>query len=196
MNSIPVEQSRFVAAFVAIITIAAFSGCASLRSDSANALHESARANRDALIGNQAASSQAAAAQPLSGDVLIRMLSGNSHVNEFRKEVLDVKPYFTSYHYFRPDGVYIVRDTYSRRTSGYEAVGSWQVQQNLLCVSETSEAKESNCFTLKVTANGVIQYWIHKPGDPFHGLLTSNVGIVRPGLQTPEYVTTQAMYQR
>jgi hypothetical protein len=192
MNSISVKQSSLVAALAVIITITAFNGCANQRSDSANALHENARANHDALIDSQTASRQATAAQPLSGDALLRTLSGNSHVSEFRKAA-DAKPYLTSYHYFRPDGV---RDTYARRTSDFEAVGSWQVKQNLLCVSETTATNDSNCFTLKVTVSGVIQYWMHKPGDPFHGLLSANVEIVRPGLQTPEYVTTQAMYAR
>lgn len=199
MNSISVKQLAAVAAVAVAcvpVILVALAGCASLRSDSATALRQNARANRDALISNQAASRQAIPAQPVSGEALLRLLSGNSHVKEYRAAVADAQPYFTSYHYFRPDGVYISSDTYSRRTPGYEAIGSWRVNENLLCVNEINETTDPQCFTLKVTASGVIQYWTHKPGDPFHGLLSSNVEIIRPGLQTPTYVTTQSMYER
>ena len=139
MNSISVKQLSAVAV-VAIacvpMILVALAGCASLRSDSATALRQNARANRDALISNQAASRQAIPAQPVSGEALLRLLSGNSHVKEYRAAVADAQPYFTSYHYFRPDGVYISSDTYSRRTPGYEAIGSWRVNENLLCVNE------------------------------------------------------------
>jgi len=63
---------------ILIVTLlVAMSGCAEmLRSDSANAFHKNARANRDTLIGNQAASGEAAPAQTLGGEALRRMLSG------------------------------------------------------------------------------------------------------------------------
>ena len=192
MNLKTTKQLMVIVTVIVIMT-----GCAEmLRSDSANAFHNNARAHREALIGNQTASSQAAPAQTVGDEAVRRMLSGNSHVSEYRKAVADAKPYFTTYKYFGPDGIYISRDTYSRRTDTYEAVGRWQIKQNLLCVNERNETEDPRCYTLKVTANGVIQYWIHKPGDPFHGLITSNIEIVRPGLQTPEYVTTQSPYQR
>jgi hypothetical protein len=93
MNSNLVKQRARVAAYATVmIAIGAFSGCANLRSDSANALHENARANRGALIDSQTASRQATAAQPLGGDALLRTLSGNSHVSEFRKAAADAEP--------------------------------------------------------------------------------------------------------
>ena len=197
MNLTSAKQLAVVAAIAMLVTAAtALTGCAALRSDSANAARQSARARSDALISNQTASRQAAPAQPVTDDALRRLLSGNSHVNEYRRAVADVKPYFTSYQYFGPDGVYIVRDTYSRRTDGYEAVGRWRVNQNVLCVDETGSTNEPECYTLKITTKGVIQYWIYKPGDPFHGLITSSLDIIRLGLQNPEYTTTSAMYGR
>lgn len=163
-----------------------------LRSDNANFAHRNAQANDEARANNEIASKQAAAALAVSGDALARMLAGKSHINEYRKSATDAKPYFTTYHYFSPDGQYVSRDTYSRRSVEFQTVGRWSVIENVLCVNEQSETDTAQCFTLKVTDGGVIQYWIHKPSDASHGLLTSTVEIVRPGLQTPEYVTTES----
>jgi hypothetical protein len=197
MNLTSAKRLAVVATVTVLVTAAtAITGCAALRSDSANAGRQNARARSEALIANQIASREAAPAQSVTDDALRRLLSGNSHVNEYRRAVTDVKPYFTSYQYFRPDGAYIARDTYSRRADGYEAVGRWQVDHNVLCVQVSRSNSSPECYTIKVTAKGAIEYWIHKPGDPFHGLITASVNIIRPGLQAPEYVTTQEMYGR
>ena len=174
----------------------AMTGCADmLRSDNANAQRQSVRANAAALEASKTASSQALPATPVSGDALVRLLSGNTHVSEYRKQMSDAKPYFTLYQYYGPDGVFIVRDTYSRSTLPYQAVGRWRVTGDVLCVTEYNGPGSEGCFTAKLQANGVIQFWHHKPGDAFHNLITSSVSIVRPGLQTPEYMTSPSAYR-
>lgn len=188
--------SAIVGLVLVILVVVAAVGCSEvLRSDSANALRQSSQANKEALRALHAATSQAEAAQPVSGPALVQMLSGQTHVSEFRKQTGDAKPYFTSYKYFGPDGVYIVRDTYARSTIPYQAVGQWRVTDAVLCLRDSMDYPDENCFTLKVTPAGKIQFWIHKPGDPFHGLLTSSVDIVHPGLQTLEYTTSPSNYR-
>lgn len=197
MKSSSAKQLGAATAIAVLVTVAiALNGCSAMRTDSANAARQNEKARHDALIGGRTATRQAESAQPVADDALRRLLSGNSHVSEYRRAVADAKPYFTSYQFFRPDGAYIVRDTYSRRTEGYEAVGKWRVNKNVLCVDETHSTNEPECYTIRVTTKGVIQYWTHKPSDPFHELISLSVSIVRPGLQTPEYITTSAMYGR
>lgn len=181
--------------FLAIAIVTA--GCEMMYSDNANHARKVARANSAALATNKEASRQAAPAEAVTGDALRRLLAGNSHVQEFRKAVDDVKPYFTTYTYFSPDGTYISRDTYSQRTPEYEAKGTWSLKENVLCVVvNTSFGNPPDCYTLKVANNGVIQYWVHNPGNEWHGVVTMNIRIVRAGLQTPEYATTREAYQR
>ncbi len=60
----------------------------------------------------------------------------------------------------------------------------------------TQDGPEESCFNIKVTAANKIEYWNHKPGDPYHGLIASSVTLVRPGPQEPEYVTTSSPYGR
>jgi uncharacterized low-complexity protein len=181
---------------VAAVAVAA-AGCADmLRSDSANAIRKNERANKEALAAAKAATGQAGAARPVAGDELARLLSGNTHVREYRKRTADAKPYFTIYEYFSPDGAYIVRDTYAQRLPGYQSKGRWRVNAEVLCLRERADSQEDKCFTVRVTPANEIEYWYHKPGDPYHGLIASSVSIVRPGPQEPEYTTTSSPYER
>jgi hypothetical protein len=181
---------------VVVVAVAA-AGCAELlHSDSANALHRNARANQEALAAAKAATLQAGAARPVAGDELVRLLSGNTHVREYRKQTTDARPYFTVYEFFSPDGAYIVRDTYGRRLPEYQGKGRWRVDANLLCLRERADGTEDSCFNIRVTPARGIEYWNHKPGNPYHGLIASRVTLVRPGLQEPEYVTTSSPYER
>ncbi len=36
----------------------------------------------------------------------------------------------------------------------------------------------------------------HKPGDPFHGLISTSISIVRPGPQEPEYTSAPSAFDR
>jgi outer membrane PBP1 activator LpoA protein len=80
--------------FLAIAIVTA--GCEMMYSDNANHARKVARANSAALATNKEASRQAAPAETVTGDALRLLLSGNSHVEEFRKAVTDAKPYFTT----------------------------------------------------------------------------------------------------
>lgn len=163
-----------------------------LYSDNQNAGRRSAEARQDAQRSMKLASSQAAAARPMAGQALVQLLSGNTHVEPYRKRTEDSKPYLTHYNYYGPDGTFIGRDTYSRRTVGYQDVGRWKVSADTLCIGLRSD---ESCYTIRLAPDGAIQYWIHKPGDMFHGLLTRNVKIVRPGLQEPEYISDPAAFR-
>ena len=71
-------------------------GCTDmLYSDSQNAGRRSAQARQSALRSMQLSSSQANAAQPVLGQALVQLLSGNTHVQPYRKRSEDTKPYIT-----------------------------------------------------------------------------------------------------
>ena len=71
-------------------------GCTDmLYSDSQNFGRRSAQARQSALRSMQLSSSQANAAQPVGGQALVQLLSGNTHVQPYRKRSEDTKPYIT-----------------------------------------------------------------------------------------------------
>ena len=182
---------------VVIVAVLMMTGCMDmLRSDSANALRQNDRAIKDALAAGKMASAQNRQGKPVTGDALAKLLTGNTHVSEFRKHSSDAKPYFTKYQYYGPNGAYLERDTYSKRTDGYETKGEWRINQDVLCIIETKYERTETCYTVRVTPTGEIEFWHHKPGDAFHGLIATTVTIVRPGAQEPEYITTKSPYER
>ena len=167
------------------------SGCMEmLRSDAANFGRQSAQARQEALQGNRLASQQAAPAQRLAGEALTRFLAGKSHVSEYRKSTSDAQPYYAAYVYFRPDGHYLWLNTYEQSDPATTPWGTWQVSGDVLCVTEQRGETTPSCYTLRLQTDGTVQYWTHKPGDPFHGLLTAHVSIIRDGPQTPAFVSS------
>jgi hypothetical protein len=162
------------------------SGCVEmLYSDNQNAQRQHARQMREWLAASQSASRQAAPAKPVIGDALVKLLTGQTHVIEYRRRTGDEMPYRVSYAYFRADGRYVFLDTHSRRNADSSPGDRWRVADDALCIAAMSVGVDEQCYVLKQEAGGAIQYWIHKPGDVSHGLITSNVTIVRSGLQTP-----------
>ena len=181
----------------ALLAAMALSGCVEMfYSDNANAQRQRAREIQQALVGNREASRQALPAQPVGGDALQRLLAGKTHVSEYRKRVEDAKPYYTVYDFFRPDGSFLSLNTSWRRDPATASVGRWNVAGEVLCITEMNGDSQDHCFTIRQEASGAIQYWIHRPGDPFHGLITSRVHLVRDGPQTPEFVTVGSPFGR
>jgi len=190
---------RFALIAVAVVVLfaaAAVVGCGeAFRSDSANALRQNKR-DRDARQrGNEAASRTAPPATAVRGEALVSLVSGKSHVAEYRKRSSDAKPYLTTYQYFRPDGVVVFSDTHSKRTPEYQTKGTWNVQEDRLCVTGESWDPGEFCYEVRVAADRSIQMWLRKPGDPLDGLLASNVTIVRSGPQVPEYQSDPAAFR-
>jgi hypothetical protein len=186
-------QRRRVIGALAVPVLFVTAGCMeAFYSDSQNAGRRNAQARQSALASMKLASSQAAPARPVTGQALVQLLSGNSHVEAYRKSASDAKPYVTHYDYYGADGTFVGRDTHARRTPAYQEQGRWSVKGDSLCIVKTGQ---ENCYTVRLAADGAIQYWIDKPGDPFHGLLTRIVRTVRPGLQEPEYISDPAAFR-
>jgi hypothetical protein len=164
-------------------------------SDAQYSAKQSAEARERARRSMEISSSQAAAAEAVAGEALVGLLSGKSHISEYRKRAKDAQPYFTSYDYYAPDGSFLRRDTHARRAEGYQEVGTWTVDGDTLCISIPSRGPAPDCYTLRLAPDGTIQYWIRKSGDEFDGLLTRNVTIVREGPQAPEYTSDPADFR-
>jgi len=173
-----------------LAAVLALAACDMLRSDSANAMHGWRQQRDEALRGNRIASRQAAPATPVGGDALVRLLAGKTHVHEYVKQI-GARPYLITYDFYRADGGYIALDTSSRREAASEPVGRWRVERDVLCIS-TPPDSEDRCYKIRLQADGAIQYWIHKPGDDFDGLITSQVSIVRDGLQQPAVIPLES----
>ena len=166
-------------------------GCMeALRSDAANFGRQRAEARHEALQGNRLASQQAASAHRLAGEELTRFLAGKSHVSEYRKSTRDAQPYYVAYVYYSPDGRYLWLNTYENSDPATTPWGTWQVNGEVLCVTQQRGETAPHCYTLRLQTDGTVQYWTHKPGHPFHALLTAHVSIIRDGPQTPAFVSS------
>jgi len=188
--------TRIGAAVAVALQLGMMAACTDMfYSDAQNAGRKSEEARQAALRSMKLSSTQADAAKQMKGQALVQLLSGSTHVEAYRKRSDDVKPYLTSYDYYGPDGTFISRDTHSRRTIDYQDIGSWKVDVDTLCITIQSRPSEQNCYTIRLAPDGAIQYWIRKPGDPFDGLFTRNVRIVRKGLQEPEYISDPAVFR-
>lgn len=180
------KRTVLVLAALTAAVAAALAACSDmLYSDSANQGRRHARLQREALAASRSATLQAAAATPLAGDALAGLLSGKTHVHEYRRGAGDAKPYFVVYDHYRPDGVFIGLDSYSRRDATQVAPGRWRVAGATLCVTEKDGNPQEQCYAVAQEAGGRLQFRVAKPGDAFDGLLTSVVSIVRDGPQTP-----------
>ena len=178
---------------VAVAASLCFTGCTDmLRSDSANFARKSNQARQAAVVSNQTASHQAAPAQSVQGDALVRLLSGKSHISEFRKRSEDSQPYFVRYSFFQSSGAFVASDTYSQYSPDYYTHGLWRVSGALLCITGMDGNPLEQCFTVRVEPSGAVQYWIHNPGDPFDGLITARVHLIREGQQVPAFESTLA----
>lgn len=176
-----------------VMSVMALSGCMEMfRSDAGNFGHQRAQARASAVAVNRQASQQAAPARRLAGEELTRFLAGKSHVSEFRRATSDAQPRYAEYVYFGPDGRYLWLNTYEQRDPATTTWGTWQVNGEVLCVTQQRGEAEPQCYTLRLEAGGTVQYWTHQPGDPFHGLLTARVTDVREGPQTPSFVSSPA----
>jgi len=190
LSSAPRSKPGLLCVLLSAITL---TGCTEmLRSDAANFGRQRAQARSEALAGNRVASQQAAPARTLAGEELVRLLAGKSHVSEYRKATRDAQPYYAVYAYYGPDGRYLWLNTYERRDPATTPWGTWKVNGEVLCVTQQRGAAEPHCYTLRLEPGGTVQYWTHQPGDPFHGLLTAYVTIVREGPQTPSFVSSPA----
>ena len=169
------------------------SGCMEMmRSDAANFGSQRAQARQAALVNNHQASQQAPTARRLAAEDLTRFLAGKSHVSEYRKHTSDGQPYYAEYVYFGPDGRYLWLNTYEQNDPASAVWGSWQVNGEVLCVTQQRGDAEPHCYTLRVEPGGTVQYWTHQPSDPFHGLISARVTLVRDGPQTPAFVSSWA----
>jgi|GEM_PF-2199424 len=176
-----------------LLSMMTLTGCMEmLRSDAANFGRQRAQARSEALTANRLASQQAAPARKLAGEELTRFLAGKSHVSEYRKTTGAAQPYYAEYVYYGRDGRYLWLNTYEQRDPATTPWGTWQVNGEVLCVTQQRGAAEPHCYTLRLEAGGTVQYWIHQPDDPFHGLLTARVTMVREGPQTPSFVSSPA----
>jgi hypothetical protein len=185
-----------LAAVGALPALAGLLGCTELlRSDAANASRNNGRARDHALQNNRRASQEAAPARVLAGEELSRRLTGKTHVSEFRKASHDAKPFYATYAYFATDGRYHWLNTYERRDPQTATPGTWRVDGEVLCVTRLRGIAQPLCFTLRLQDNGTLQYWTHQPGDPFHGLITADVHIVRDGQQLPEFISRPEQMQ-
>lgn len=152
-------------------------------------------ARESAVRSMRLSSAQAATAKPVTGSALVQLLSGKTHVSAYRKRATDTAPFLTRYAFFADDGSYVGRDTHLRRSPEYQDEGTWAVHAELLCITLRDKATGPDCYTIRLANDGAIQYWIHKPGDDFDGLLTLNVVDIRRGLLEPEYISDPAAFR-
>jgi outer membrane murein-binding lipoprotein Lpp len=191
------KMTGIIVLVAGVLVALLIAGCQSMfRSDSSNAIRQWKNANAQVLAGSKEASRQSAGSVQIKGHELVELLTGYSMVREYVKHSGDSTPYFTSYEYFGPGGKRVMRDTYSLRAPGYEEKSRWRLDGDVLCVFSLPMGQPERCHTLRRAADGRIQFWHHKPGDPYDGLVESSVKRILPGLQEPEFITPPDQMRR
>lgn len=100
----------------------------------------------------------------IEGSDLQSFLSDKTHVFVYEKSI--------EWTHFRGDGRFVyLNTTWARDERGSEN-NTWRVDGRRLCILNTQFSQDEHCYTIAVTANGRVQYFIDQPGDPADGLLT------------------------
>jgi hypothetical protein len=127
----------------------------------------------------KAATAEQDRGRAVAGEELRALVSGRTHVFEYGSDPQGKQGRYVEYEYFRPDGAFVFQSTSMQREPA--ANDRWRVDGNRLCIVNTWLTSEEHCFQLALLPNGRIQYFIDKPGDQTHGLLTKVTNTVQEG---------------
>ena len=108
----------------------------------------------------------------IEGSDLESFLSGSTHVFVYESTPDNRRQTYIEWSYFRDDGRLVYVNTRWARDQNESQNNKWHVDGHRLCILNTHFSQDEKCYTIAVTANGRVQYFIDQPGDPADGLLT------------------------
>jgi drug/metabolite transporter superfamily protein YnfA len=160
-------------------------GCEAFYSDNENFQRQSRAEHARRVAGMRAASAQTPVGTRLEGEGLRALLSGRTHVAVFGVSPSGRRERYVEYRYYAPGGQFVYVNTAWARDPKGNPSDRWRVDGPRLCVLNQAFTADEQCYTIAVTAKGHVQYFIDRPGDDTHGLLTSVISIIQDGAPPP-----------
>ncbi len=125
-----------------------------------------------AIAAMRQATKTTAAGRRIEGSELERFLSGRTHVFEYETTPDGRRGRYVEWSYFRADGRLVYLNTLWARDPNGSEKNRWHVDGQRLCILNTHMSQEEQCYTIAVTADERVQYFIDRRDDPADGLLT------------------------
>lgn len=120
----------------------------------------------------RAATNETPAGRRVMGSDLHALLNGRTHVFVYESTPDGRRERYVEWTHFRGDGRLVYLNTvWVRDESGSER-NRWSVDGPRLCILNTHFSQDEQCYTIAVTADARVQYFIDRPGDPTDRLLT------------------------
>lgn len=165
---------------LAVLTIAwLLGGCEAFRSDAENYARRDRAERAERLEGMRAATSQAPAGERVSGDALVALVSGRTHVFVYSTAPGGRAVRYVEQSYFADGGRFVYVNTeWAKDPAGREG-DRWHVDGERLCILNQTFSSQEQCYRLTVLADGRVQYFISKPGDETDGLVTKVTDAIR-----------------
>jgi len=125
-----------------------------------------------AIAAMRQATKTTAAGRRIEGSELELFLRDKTHVFAYESTPDGRRERYIESTYFRADGRFVYLNTLWARDPNGSENDKWRVDGNRLCVVNTHMSQDEHCYTLAVNPDQRVQYFIDRPGDPSHGLLT------------------------
>jgi len=171
-------RRRLAAWLLAASTLAA---CDFTFSDNENFQRQHRKEMARRIAGMRAATAQTASGTRLDGDALRTLLTGRRHVSTFERTPSGRRARYVEQRYYGADGRFIyVNSEWATDPHGNPA-DRWRVDGPRLCVLNHALSRDEHCYTVAVTPEGHVQFYIDEPGSDADGLLTSVVRTIEDG---------------
>lgn len=128
---------------------------------------------------NKEATATTPAGRKLAGEELKAALSERTHLFVYETQPGGRKGRYVESVFFRPDGKLIYTNSLWAIDPNGGENDTWTVEEDRLCYLNTAMSRDPMCYTLNIREDGEIQYYVHKPGDAMHGLLTKVTTAIR-----------------
>ena len=117
----------------------------------------------------------------VAGEALRALVSGRTHVSVFQESPSGRHERYVEYRYYAPGGRFVYINTAWATNPDGDPNDGWRVDGPRLCIMNHDFGPDEKCYTIAVTPEHHVQYFIDRPGAETHGLLTSVVTIVQEG---------------
>jgi len=171
-------MSRGSIGIACLALICGLVACDAVYSDNANFQRQRRAERARRVAGMRAATAQTPTGGRLEGEALRTFLTGHTHVSVFERSPTGQRVRYVERRYYGPEGRFIyVNSAWATDPAGNPA-DRWRVDGPRLCVLNHALSQDEHCYTVAVTTEGHVQFFIDEPGDDAHGLLTSVVRVI------------------
>lgn len=130
------------------------------------------RERRSRLAGMRSATREIERGRDLAGDELSKFLVDSTQVSVFDRAPSGQAMRYVEHCYFASDGRFVYHNTiWAREPEGREG-SRWWIEGPRLCILNLDMSRDPACYAIALRPDGRPQYYIDRPGDESHGLLT------------------------